>query len=225
MRNITTFLNVLIVEDDLEIQSNLFEALNLIFNKVYIANNGLEALEIHDKKDIDIIISDYVMPQMDAYEFINVLRQKQDDTPVIVLSSFMDIEKLQKCIPLNLIHFLEKPVAFDRLIEQIDVAIKKMETISYKLSEGLIYDKKSEILICDNNKIELTSYESRVLELLVKNKNHILSFDIIIDSIQQITNDRAVDKTTIKNIVYRLRKKMCKELILVHRNLGYSLNI
>lgn len=225
MRNITTFLNVLIVEDDLEIQSNLFEALNLIFNKVYIANNGLEALEIHDKKDIDIIISDYVMPQMDAYDFINVLRQKQDDTPIIVLSSFMDIEKLQKCIPLNLIHFLEKPVAFDRLIEQIDVAIKKMETISYKLSEGLIYDKKSEVLICDNNKIELTSYESRVLELLVKNKNHILSFDIIIDSIQQITNDRAVDKTTIKNIVYRLRKKMCKELILVHRNLGYSLNI
>ncbi|MGA1940077.1 response regulator transcription factor [Arcobacter sp. YIC-310] len=225
MRNITTFLNVLIVEDDLEIQSNLFEALNLIFNKVYIANNGLKALEIHDKKDIDIIISDYVMPQMDAYEFINILRQKQDDTPVIILSSFMDIEKLQKCIPLNLIHFLEKPVAFDRLIEQIDVAIKKMKTISYKLSEGLIYDKKSEILICDNNKIELTSYESRVLELLVKNKNHILSFDIIIDNIQQITDDRAVDKTTIKNIVYRLRKKMCKELILVHRNLGYSLNI
>lgn len=225
VRNITSFLNILIVEDDLEIQSNLFEALNLIFNKVYIANNGLEALEIHTQNDIDIILSDYVMPKMDAYNFIKTLRDKQDDTPVIVLSSFMDMNKLQKCIPLNLVHFLEKPIAFDKLLAQIDNAIKRLDYISYKINDDLIYDKKTNKLICHETHIDLTSYESKVMELLVRNRNKILDFELIISRVQEMSDDRTVDKTTIKNIIYRLRKKMCKDIIQVHRNIGYSLNI
>lgn len=221
----TSFLNVLIVEDDLEIQSNLSEVLNLIFNKAFIASNGVEALEIHNQNDIDIIISDYVMPQMDAFDFIKNLRDNEDNTPVIVLSSFMDIQKLQKCIPLNLVHFLEKPVAFDKLINQINNAVKRLDSIAYKLNEDLIYDQKRSKLICLDKSVELTSYESRVMEVLLKNKSNISNFDMIINSVQEINNDRTVDKTTIKNIVYRLRKKMCKEIIQVHRNIGYSLKI
>lgn len=226
MKEITKYLNILIVEDDIEIQNNLKKTLSLLFNQVFIANDGLEALKSYKELEVDIIISDYVMPNMDGYELSKKIREEKDDIPIIILSSFMDIEKLQKCIPLELTNFLEKPIAFDKLLEQINISIEKLEKtnrLKFKITETITYCKKKKCLLIDNNELELSLYESKLLELLCDYKNQIIEFDTIIGFLSN--KNEEISKNSVKNIVYRLRKKLPIDLITAHRNLGYSINI
>lgn len=226
MKEITKYLNILIVEDDIEIQNNLKKTLSLLFKQVFTANDGLEALNIYEVIEADLIISDYVMPNMDGYELSKKIRETKDDIPIIILSSFMDIEKLQKCIPLELTNFLEKPIAFDKLLEQINISIEKLEKtnrLKFKITETITYCKKKKCLLIDNNELELSLYESKLLELLCDYKNQIIEFDTIIGFLSN--KNEEISKNSVKNIVYRLRKKLPIDLIMAHRNLGYSLNI
>lgn len=226
MKEITKYLNILIVEDDIEIQNNLKKTLSLLFNQVFIANDGLEALKSYKELEVDIIISDYVMPNMDGYELSKKIREEKDDIPIVILSSFMDIEKLQKCIPLELTNFLEKPIAFDKLLEQINISIEKLEKtnrLKFKITETITYCKKKKCLLIDNNELELSLYESKLLELLCDYKNQIIEFDTIIGFLSN--KNEEISKNSVKNIVYRLRKKLPIDLITAHRNLGYSINI
>ncbi|RXK01774.1 DNA-binding response regulator [Arcobacter sp. CECT 8989] len=226
MKEITKYLNILIVEDDIEIQNNLKKTLSLLFNQVFIANDGVEALKSYKELEVDIIISDYVMPNMDGYELSKKIREEKDDIPIIILSSFMDIEKLQKCIPLELTNFLEKPIAFDKLLEQINISIEKLEKtnrLKFKITETITYCKKKKCLLIDNNELELSLYESKLLELLCDYKNQIIEFDTIIGFLSN--KNEEISKNSVKNIVYRLRKKLPIDLITAHRNLGYSINI
>jgi len=226
LKEITKYLNILIVEDDIEIQNNLKKTLSLLFNQVFIANDGVEALKSYKELEVDIIISDYVMPNMDGYELSKKIREEKDDIPIIILSSFMDIEKLQKCIPLELTNFLEKPIAFDKLLEQINISIEKLEKtnrLKFKITETITYCKKKKCLLIDNNELELSLYESKLLELLCDYKNQIIEFDTIIGFLSN--KNEEISKNSVKNIVYRLRKKLPIDLITAHRNLGYSINI
>ncbi|MGB0990174.1 MAG: response regulator transcription factor [Halarcobacter sp.] len=226
MKEITKYLNILIVEDDIEIQNNLKKTLSLLFNQVFIANDGEEALKNYKELEVDIIISDYVMPNIDGYELSKKIREEKDDIPIIILSSFMDIEKLQKCIPLELTNFLEKPIAFDKLLEQINISIEKLEKtnrLKFKITETITYCKKKKCLLIDNNELELSLYESKLLELLCDYKNQIIEFDTIIGFLSN--KNEEISKNSVKNIVYRLRKKLPIDLITAHRNLGYSINI
>ncbi|RXJ91709.1 DNA-binding response regulator [Arcobacter sp. CECT 8983] len=226
MKDTTKYLNILIVEDDIEIQNNLKKTLSLLFKQVFTAKDGLEAFRNYKELEIDIIISDYVMPNMDGYELSRKIREEKDDIPIIILSSFMDIEKLQKCIPLELTSFLEKPIAFDKLLEQINNSIEKLEKSSrlkYKLTKEITYCKKKKCLFIKDDKIELTFNESKLLELLCNYKNEIIEFDTIINFLNN--ENEEINKNSVKNIVYRLRKKLPADLISAHRNLGYALNI
>jgi len=216
--NIKKHLNILIVEDDLEIQENLLNTLSLIFKNTFVANDGIEALEIYNNKTIDIILTDYVMPNMDAFELITSIREKNSSIPILVLSSFMDIEKLQKCIPLGLLQFLEKPISFDTLLDEINKGVTNLD-IKYQLAMDTIYYKKRSLMIINEENIELTIFENKVLDILCSNKNEIIETKSIISYL----DNQNVDKTTVKNIVYRLRKKLPNTNIISHRNLGYSI--
>ncbi|PPK57798.1 transcriptional regulator [Malaciobacter marinus] len=218
MTDIKKYLNILIVEDDLEIQENLMNTLILLFKNVFTANDGIEALKIIDNEHIDMILTDYVMPNMDAFDFITTIRKSNLEIPILVLSSFMDIQKLQKCIPLGLLHFLEKPISFDRLLEEINKGINNLD-IKYQLTQNCTYYKKRALLKVDEEYTKLTLFENRVLELLCLNKSEIIE----INSIISYLGDENVDKNTIKNIVYRLRKKIPNINIISHRNIGYSI--
>lgn len=215
--------DVLFVEDDFQIQKNMAKILNLIFNKVYIASNGLEALDFFDKNSVNIIIVDYEMPIMDGYEFIRVVREKNSDIPIIILSNYTDKDKLIKCIPLNLVSYLEKPIIYEDLMKVLKNCISKIELSSnfnYKISENLKYNSKIKSIVKDENIVKLTAFEADFLEVLLLNKNQVVDKNILIEL---LTKDDYIDEISLKNVVYRLKKKLTPKTIINHKNIGYML--
>lgn len=218
--------NILFVEDDLEIQSNMGKILNMIFNKVFIANDGLEALGIFEENIIHLIITDYEMPNMDGYEFSKKIREINLKIPIVILSNYTDKDKLLNCIPLNLTSYLEKPIIYEKLLEVLSICAKQIEEFSvfkYKIDENTIYDFMTKELIIGDIKVKLTSLEVILFEYLLDKKNQMVSKEKLL---YLLNKEDYYDDVSLKNIVYRLKKKFSDNSLLVNqKNIGYMLKI
>ncbi|KLD97936.1 response regulator transcription factor [Aliarcobacter butzleri] len=214
--------SILFVEDDLEIQKNMSKILSLLCNRVYVASNGLEAYEIFTNNVIHIIITDYEMPFINGYDLVLKIREISQNIPIIILSNYTDKEKLLKCIPLNLTSYLEKPIIYEKLLETLQLCKNQIEnnaTLYLTINDTLKYDFNTKSLIQNGNYIKLTTLEIQIFEYLLNKKNQLVYNDELLSVIFE--NDYYGN---IKNIIYRLRKKVSKDVIVNYKNLGYMLN-
>lgn len=215
--------NILLVEDDFEMQNNMSKILSFIFKKVYVTSNGVNALEIIKKNDIHIIITDYEMPFMNGYELVKKIRDENLKIPIIMLSNYTDKNKLINCVPLKLVSYLEKPVIYEELINTLNICIneiKSSSTFDFKIVDNIKYNSKTKSLIKNNKIIKLTDYETSVIEILIKKKNQIVDKNNLINI---LSKNNFVDEVTLKNVIYRLKKKLTNDLIVNHKNIGYML--
>ena len=130
-------LTVLYAEDDPSIQTELSSIFEVYFKKVYIANDGLEGLNLfkeHD--DIDLIISDIQMPNMDGLDMVSEIRKTDGDVPVIITTAFNDESYFIRSIDCKVTRYLLKPIQEKQMDEAFyDVSksiIEKQEYIKLK---------------------------------------------------------------------------------------------
>ncbi|MFY4805347.1 response regulator transcription factor [Aliarcobacter butzleri] len=213
--------SILFVEDDLEIQKNMSKILSLLCNKVYVTSNGNEAFEVFKKNNIHIIITDYEMPFLNGYELVVKIREISQNIPIIILSNYTDKDKLLKCIPLKLTSYLEKPIIYEKLLETLQLCKEQIENSSLlylKINETLKYSFHTKTLIQNDNSIKLTALEIEIFEYLFNKRNQLTYQEELTALISK--NDYYGDT---KNVIYRLRKKIGKEVIVNYKNLGYML--
>src|SRR5258708_6864617 len=94
--------SVLIVDDDAPLRNHLAEVLSGQGFSISSAADGEEALNALSVTDPDVIVTDLVMPRVDGFELLKVLRERGDNTPAIVLTGFGDMDKA-----LSVIHDLK----------------------------------------------------------------------------------------------------------------------
>jgi DNA-binding response OmpR family regulator len=216
-------LTLLIVEDDSIFNENLSKSLSIIFLKVYSAKDGLEALDIFQNNKVDIILTDFVIPNLDGYEMCKKIREFNKNIPIIMMSCHIDSEKLLKAVKLHLIDYLVKPLQYSQLMNAFYEAEKVINNShsTIKLKDNVIYNYKSKHLEISNDNIKLTKYEYLLLELLIEYKNQALSYNIIENNVYQ----KYVGDGVIKNQFARLRKKLGIDIIKNIKEVGYMLCI
>ena len=129
-------LHILLVEDDQIDQMNVKRAFerNKIMNPLYVAENGLEALEmLRDGRVPDerrLILLDLNMPKMNGIEFLKTLRAdpKLAHLPVVVLTTSNDEQDKVNAYDLNVAGYLLKPVTFTSFVE-LTAALNKYWTL------------------------------------------------------------------------------------------------
>ncbi len=99
-------LTVLYVEDELDILEEIIDILNIKIGTLYTASNGQEGLDIYNRQDIDIIVSDIQMPVMDGMTMIENIREVDKTIPIIITTAFNEIDFLKKDVKLKL-HLLQ----------------------------------------------------------------------------------------------------------------------
>ncbi len=222
--NILKSLNILYAEDDLVIKQSISRILKMFFKEVFIANDGNEALEIYQNNKIDVLLLDYVMPNLDGYQTAKIIREINKKIPIIIASAYTDKEKLLNAIELNLIKYLEKPILHDNLINVFNgviLSLQENNLILSRISENLYYSYISKNIMKDNIEIILTKNEVIFIELLLKMPNQLISKETIENEVFK----ESVDENTLRNMVYRLRKKLDSEIIVTIKDLGYLIKI
>ena len=178
-------IKVLVVEDEEKIAR--FIELELIHEgyKVIKVNNGREGLEIAEKGEVDLVLLDVMLPELNGLEVLRRLR-KTSDIPVIMLTARDAVMDKVSGLDAGADDYITKPFAIEELLARIRTALKK-RIVTVKKDEDVIkcgllsLDKMKHKVMYDNNEIELTNREFTLLQILMENKNIVLTRDVLIE--------------------------------------------
>ena len=230
----TSNLSILLVEDYEPLRNDMAEILDEFFKTVIIAVNGAEALELYENyhtvhdKYIDLVISDIQMPVMDGVELTERLRFIQPEQPIIILSAHTDRDYLLKLINLGISKFLTKPIEHEDLMDilykesmKINTSPENTKDLQFvKLSENYIWDKNKSILKKDNLLISLTKHEILLLKLFINKEEEVCTNEMVMDIFYYHSID--ISEHNIRNLVFKLRKKIPEKCISSIYGLGYK---
>lgn len=215
-------LQALYVEDDPVIRENIGASLGYYFDNVITAASYDEALNIYRNETIDMFFIDIEMPGKSGIDLVEVIRRDNKKTPIVMVTAYSDTQYLLKLIPLNIQHYLIKPVTLERLKESLYASLDYFDTdvLELTLKEGVNYAPKDGVIRFDDKEIHLTARERGLLNLLLKHKNHYVSYDEIEN---KIWYPDMMSQSALKSMIYNLRKKFPVDCIKTYSKEGYVL--
>ncbi len=225
LKNINKNIKILYVEDDEIARENGVEYLQNFFEQIYEASDAIKALQLYEKYQPDIIITDIQMPKLNGLEFVKRIRQKDKKTQIIIITAFCDRDYLLKAIELQLVKYLVKPVKEKEFEEALFLCVNSLQEDNsniIKLDDNSYFDTFNKNLVIKNEIIKLRTKEILFLELLIKNKNRYVSYEEIEN---YVWSDSVMTKDALKTLVKNLKTKIPKDLILNLTNSGYKIDV
>ena len=207
--------SVLVVEDENDIAVAIEAYLTNQVYKVFIANNGIEGLEVLEKETIHLAIVDVMMPRMDGITFVMKLREKYD-FPVIMLSA--KSEEVDKIMGLNIgaDDYVTKPFRPLELLARVNSQLRRYSKFLNMVSNkeineniysvgGLELNIETKEVTVDEKAVKLTPIEFKILALLMKNPGRVFSAEEIYE---RVWNEQAINTDTIMVHVRKIREKI-----------------
>ena len=212
-------LKVLIVEDEIDLANLIKSSIKELFFKVVIAKDGLEAIKKFDSFKPDIIISDIMMPNLNGLEMSKKIKEKNCETPIVILSAHSHKEMLLEAINLGISKYFIKPFDIEEFIEYLKELSKKInKNKSIKLKNDFVFDFNNLSLYQNDILVNLTKRERQFLALLIENKN---SYVTTLDIKKTLWKNEIVSDERLRTFIKRLRAKTSKELIENVSSQGY----
>ena len=215
-------LQALYVEDDTVIRENVGASLGYYFDNVLTAASYDEALKIYHGEEIDMLFVDIEMPGKSGIDLVEVIRTDDKKTPIVMVTAYSDTRYLLKLMSQNIQHYLIKPVTLNRLEESLYASLDHFDTdaLELTLKEGVNYLPKDGIIRLDDREIHLTARERMLVNLLLKHKNHCVSYAEIEN---KIWYPDIMSQSALKSMIYNLRKKFPVDCIKTYAKEGYLL--
>ena len=222
----TKNLNILYIEDNISVQKQTTKMLESFFNKIYLANNGKEALELFEKENLyNLVITDIEMPLLDGISFIEEIRKYNKKIPIIVLSAHNNKNYFLKTIKAGIDGYILKPYTLEQIVQTLEYIIDKYDM--QKIFENLIklefnftWDRYKCQLYKDDFQIKLSKNETKLFELFIETNSMIKTYA----EIEYCLFDDCNDNTKkIRNLIRRLKIKLNYDLFDTIYSYGYSL--
>ena len=216
------------VEDDEIIARSIREHLQAWNYDVCCVEDFSNVVAEFVRFDPQLVLMDITLPFFNGYHWCSEIR-KISKVPVIFLSSAADNMNIVMAVNMGADDFIPKP--FD--LEVLTVKIQAMLRRSYDFAgigsmlehKGAILNLNETTLTYQEQKIELTKNEFRILEILMENKEKVVSRETLMTKLWE--SDNYVDENTLSVNVNRLRKKLealgLEEFILTKKGIGYRL--
>lgn len=216
-------MNILLVEDNITIIKGLKYAFeknnyNLAYTTtIFDANNYLK-----NNSNIDLIILDITLPDGNGIQLFEE-KIKKLEIPTIFLTAKDDEETVVKGLTIGAEDYITKPFSTKELLARINkilLRFKKQSIISIK---NIRFDMDKMIVYKDGKKVNLTSLELKLLNLLFMNLNKVVSRNTIFDTIWEATGND-VDDHTITVYFKRIREKLETDIIITVKGIGYRID-
>ena len=212
-------MKILLLEDEYSLRISIEEFLTDIGYEVDGFSDGEEAFHAVYDKSYDLLLLDINVPTMNGLEMLQKLRLDEQHVPAIFLTSMTDIEALKEGYRRGCCDYMRKPFDLEELELRIDQALAKFSDDGSLVNIGcdIVYDMKKSKLMQNDEEIVLRKTEKELLEVLIKNKNAVVSTQMFQDAVW----GEYVEPATIRVQLNNLRKKLPDSVIQNRRGLGY----
>lgn len=220
-------MRLLVCEDEMDLNDIIKMKLESDGYSVDSCYDGEEAIDILSYTKYDGIILDLMMPKVDGYEVLKYIRDKEDHTPVLILTAKDTVEEKVKGLDQGADDYLVKPFSFEELTARIRVMLRKVagnSTNIYQVAD-LILDTSTQEVTRDGKRIKLSAKEYELLQYLMINSGQVLSREKIEDHIWNFDYEGGTNVVDV--YISYLRKKIDegfdKKLIHTLRGRGFSI--
>jgi len=175
---------LLVVDDDPDVRDSLRRALGYAGYAVATAANGADALSSVAQSPVDLIILDVLMPMLDGFDTCRALRERGDVTPVLTLTALDAVDDRVAGLEAGADDYLVKPFALRELIARVNALLRRTQPPREVLGYAdLTLDLSTHAVNRGGTPISLTRIEFGLLELLLRNAEQVLSYDVILDRV------------------------------------------
>jgi len=204
---------ILIVDDEAGVRELLGDALRIAGFETSTASDGMSALTAIRNKKPDLLIIDINMPLMDGFELVERLRSTGDNTPALMLSARADHADVTRGLTLGADDYVTKPFGLEELLLRVKAILRRSQ-ISTSSSADLIcgpikLDEASHTVTFADELVDLSPTEFRLLQVLVENKNRVLSKSLLLDEVWGITFES--ESTVADTYISYLRRKLHRD--------------
>lgn len=131
--------NILVVEDDTNTRKLLSAVLKSNGYNPIVAANGLEALDVLDANQVDLMIIDIMMPKMDGYELTETLRDGGSTVPMLMLSAKQNVADIKRGFVVGIDDYMTKPFDIEELLLRIKALLRRSKIATeHKLTVGSV---------------------------------------------------------------------------------------
>lgn len=232
---------ILIVEDEDMIRERLLKALTFEGYEAVGAENGAVALRLLEEGIPDLVIADVLMPDVGGFDFVSVLRSRQETrtVPIVIVTALSERLSQREFMELGVDDYLTKPFHIEELLRAVKTQLKKLQWRSEGRPDirdarligfaGWRYDIDRRNLISESGEERsLTISEAQLLLIFLRNANRVLGREMLMDMLGRSRassqSDRGIDV-----LIGRLRRKIevdmkRPKIIETIRSGGYVMN-
>ena len=201
-------MRVLLVEDDPRLVETLGTQLREAGYAVDISTDGIEGLYVGEEFPIDLAIIDLGLPQLPGLEVIRELRKRGRDFPILVLTARSEWQDKVAGLEAGADDYVTKPFHTGELMARINALMRRAGGHAKpRVKLGPItVDLTGQRVFRDDEEIELTTYEYKVLNYLVMHPDEVVTKTNLSEHIYEEDDDR--DSNVIEVFIGRLRRKL-----------------
>ncbi|HIU64758.1 MAG TPA: response regulator transcription factor [Candidatus Avacidaminococcus intestinavium] len=223
-------MRVLLAEDDIKL-GNLIKHM-LEKSGVYIdwVLNGDLALEYALYDPYDVLVLDWMMPQMTGIEVCQKLRNHGYNGAILMLTAKDALEDKVLGLDTGVDDYLIKPFEFEELFARVRALARRsrvrIEDDIYQIG-NLMFNERTHCICRGDLEIKLTIREFQLLELLARNKNSVIPREVILERVWGLEGD--VSSNNLDAYIKLLRKKLLQfeDIVVLKtiRGIGYTLEV
>lgn len=219
--------SILVCEDDFAIKTMISTKLKQENYSVYTVQNGQEALNLMEKQQIDLVISDIMMPEMDGYEFVQTLRETKHTLPILMITAKSQLESLEAAFKLGVDDYMVKPLRLEELVLRVKALLRRSQLEAEKVltftHTRLDYNALTMTELTTGEQVQIPPKEFFLLYKLLSYPEKIFTRLDLLDDIWGMEED--YDERLIDACIKRLRQKLKGNEdfdIVTVRGLGYK---
>lgn len=197
---------ILVVEDDELLNNGICFALKKAGYEVLSARK-LEDMAKCLNKGVDLMILDVTLPDGDSRSFLKKFRQ-ENALPAIFLTARKSERDLLEGFDCGGDDYMTKPFSVPVLLRRVQAVLKRrVGQGRFYYSDDLMYDFQSQTLKRSDREIALTPTEKKILEVFLKNRNQVLTREVMLSRVWDV-DENFVDEKTLNVNVRRMREKI-----------------
>jgi len=211
-------MKVLLVEDDRLLGDSLTEYLQsegFITDWVYDPREVMDLLEV---SRYDVIVLDLIMPHIGGEELIKAIREKDKETPILVLTAKQRLEDKRTCFELGADDYLTKPFEMEELILRLKALYRRKNPQDVVVIDEVEVCFSKEMVKVKGKPISLSKKDWLVLKFLVENRGRFVSHEEILN---YVWGDEPVGEEVVRAHIKNLRKLLPEGFIKTMKGRGY----
>lgn len=215
-------MTIVLVEDDLALNRAMTLLLERNHFRVASFRSGDALIEQLPSGPIDLFILDINLPDpdMDGFGLLEILRPYFENSDFIFISSYTDMVRINKAFSLGCEDYLKKPFDVQELLLRIRRVQDRRSIQGVAIIDDVCrFNIDNRTLEFKGRSVTLTDKESRVLQLLLNHRGHVVTYEMF----SELVWGENVHQNTIAAVIKRLREKMQTSLLQTVRKRGYCL--